>query len=247
LRTRLRWAMGLADRRGVDRAIALAHVGRPVLLLGPTGLDQELIARDIHGESDRMLRRFVTANGSSSARQLRSAEHGTAYIDLSERVSATTICALFGLDRERSIRPIFAAPDRLHARRVLGMLANGPAIQLHGLTERGEDVPILMQDLLDQVGCAHQLASLGPDRVANLARVRWPRNLDTLRTSAHRIAAYLEFGLRAGARHLNITHTALETFLMRMFDPERAARRLGRSGERAILRTVPRSSRVRRA
>lgn len=222
LRTRLEWSIGLTAGREVDGALALIEEEGPLIVLGPPGLDQVAIARAIHHESDRVLRPFVVLGRRVRAAELEAAQGGTVVVDLATvQVTPTLVRALLGWGRTEqtlAIRPVFVARTRVVVSRVLGVIADGPVIQLRGLSERGRDVPVMLDRLLAQSGSGPRVAALPAKDIAGLTRARWARNLETLRESAVRLAAFLELGLSGAGRRLGISRQSMDLHLRRMFD-----------------------------
>ncbi len=151
LRPPLTRGIGLAAHAKVDEAMVTATAPAPLLLLGPRGCEQAVIAEAIHLASPRRPHAFVAiqpplATLAEQAAVLRHASHGTAFLDLAaiEAPSAPFVAELFG--RTYATRPIVAAPDITTAARRLGetRLPAMRVIQLRPLSERPADIELLL-------------------------------------------------------------------------------------------------------
>jgi len=173
---RLYRSVGLSARTEVREAASLIGSERPLIIVGPAGLDHEAIAREAHASSSRRRYPFVVVDTSQAQarRTLARAGGGTVYVDLTDvDLDGRFASALVGWDGSSvDVRPIFSSHDLERLRAGLGALADGPCVRLRPLSERTGDVPHLLAQLLGEAGHKASLAALSTARRRGLTRAR---------------------------------------------------------------------------
>ncbi len=223
---KLQWALGLSAHEHVDEVLALAAHDDPLLLLGPSGCGQRVLAEAIHQASARAPRAFVPiepplATEGEWRAVLAHSTSGTAFLDLSfiANPSARFLRELFGATYKT--RAIVAAPDLSIASDLLGHehLTRLRPIVLPPVSARVAEILRLFDLLFLETGSKHRIANLGSDNVVALCRRDWEKNLDELTSAAPRLLAVLAHDMsitEAAASLPNTTRQALSKWLVRL-------------------------------
>lgn len=206
------WRTLFATRSPIlEDRLARAHVGAdadtPILITGEAGTGKDLLARAVHKASSRRDGEFVAVDCGSLdpgrgdadlSRAFAAAAGGSIYLRNVDDLPATLHAALERLldggdvrvlaSSERRVEDL-AADDRF-ADELLDRLAVLP-IDLPPLSRRREDVPLLVQQCLDEVaaesGQPHRTCS--PEAMELLVSSRWPGNVRQLRMVVREIAS----------------------------------------------------------
>lgn len=221
LRERLRWSMGFDRHDSVDEAInEIAHE-RPVALVGPTGSEQEDVARAIHAASVRSkLPFFVVPDRPTSRAQLVAHRGGTIFVDLTaiakKHITASFVRALLGAGSEPPLylRPIIAARQERDVRALF--LAHTPlalpVVDLPPVRDRRSDLPRMLDELMRRAG--RRLADLDAAKRAALLSRPWQRNLEEVRQAGAILGVWLsERSGRKTAEKVGLSHEGVNKFL----------------------------------
>jgi hypothetical protein len=217
LRNRMLWVLGLRAHLAADLAVEAIATNAPLLLVGPPGCEQRLIAEEIHRRSPFCDRDFVVAPPAIATHEEQAAilAHGrasTIYLDLSAAKQAPP--EGFATRAFEHSRPIIAATSEDHAARMIGPVARRlHVIRLAPPAERRDDIPRLLDALIAQEHAARgasgellPLAALGERNIERLKDQPWPGHFDDLRYQVPRLHALLSNGakLRRAAEALGL-------------------------------------------
>ncbi len=206
------WRAEFATRSPLmEERLAKAHMvagtDAAVLVTGEPGTGKELLAKAIHRASARNEAAFVSldcgqldpATGEAEiTAAVSSAGAGTLFlIDVDELPTALRPCLARLLDRRqaRVVASSDRGPDDLagddrDSRDLIDQLG-AVHIELPPLSKRREDIPLLVQQCLDDVAAEASQAkrSCSPEAMELLASARWPGNVRQLRMVVRQAAA----------------------------------------------------------
>jgi hypothetical protein len=201
LRRALGTFFGFDQHERLDDYLTLLHV-EPLVLLGDRGAERGHLADALHRGSSRRHRRFVEIDDPEQGRGaltalVEKAAGGTVFVSLDRLRQHASLAPLIGLvfNRQYDVHPTFAARSLKEARTVLNASADlFRPVTIPAIKERKEDIPALLDTMLEEQGSPHRVAELGSDRVAAMREYAWPRNRVELRETAARIAPLLAHG-----------------------------------------------------
>ena len=225
LREDLRLALGLSAHPTVDEALATIALGGHLLLIGPPGCDQRVLARRIHDRSPRRSNSFVeidphSIGAGAIASAASEAALGTAFLDLHQPgrgLSPTLIREVF--ERDRHVRVIVSAPSQEEAIERLGAhRARFDVIEVPSIADRRADLIALFDYLCAELPTELRLKDLAPVwDPRSLESYPWPGNLDQMREELPwPIALAQHKKVRATARVLNMPHNTLSKWIQRV-------------------------------
>ncbi|MFM7205834.1 MAG: sigma-54-dependent transcriptional regulator [Planctomycetaceae bacterium] len=189
--------------------IAMAAAGdRPVLVTGPAGCGKRLTARAIHDHSGRRGRPILTTNLSALAPAARGVElfgSGTVPGLVARAAGGTLVIeeieAATAEVQERLATILESSPAEAGAVRIIATTRRDPArlgladrlaaqlrslvVRVPPLTERGDDLPVIVRELLSRHAAAHGVRppDVSPAFLAAVAARTWPGNVRDLKAA----------------------------------------------------------------
>jgi DNA-binding NtrC family response regulator len=197
-----------AMARVLTLAVKAAKTQLPVLIEGEAGTGKQLLARAIHGTSERAGRPFIALDCSTApdaetalTAKLAEAQGGTLFLaeigTLSTEAQAKLLDVLQGTSRRVNVRVVAATTSRLlnlaqagAFREDLYYRLNVLPIYMPPLRDRREDVAPLAAHFLARIAAetGRSIAGLSPAALELLMRYDWPGNIRQLETALYRAA-----------------------------------------------------------
>lgn len=194
----------LEDR--LAKAYVAAASDAPILITGEPGTGKDLLAKAIHEASARREHEFVAVDcgaldpehdEADLERSLAQAAHGTLYLRNVDDLPASLqgrLAQWLATDDVRTLATCerrlddLAADDRL-TDELLDRLAV-VQVDLPPLARRREDIPLLVQQCLEEVAAesGHARRTCSPEAMELLATARWPGNVRQLRIVVRQVA-----------------------------------------------------------
>lgn len=229
--------VGFGDHHRLDRDIVTLP-GTPLVIVGPTGSERGHLATDLHKFSPRRHRPPIELEAPDRAATVKTtveaAKGRMVYVSLDALGARAKLATLVKavLDRSNDVWPILVAPSWQHASKLLAAAAGlFQVIEIPPVASRGDDVPALLDLMLEEQGSPYRTAALDPERVAAMCEYRWPNNRVELRQTAARLAALIHCkgNLTAASALLREDYTTFRLALLRV--GAITARARGRSDE----------------
>jgi two-component system response regulator GlrR len=189
----------LEDR--LDKAHRIAPTDSAVFITGETGTGKEMLSRAIHRASPRREAELVTiecgsleaatadaaaASESALTRALAEARGGTLLLRELDALPVPLQTRLAKLLEGADVRVIATLEEATEPARLSPELLDrlgAVTVELPPLSQRREDIPLLVQQCLDDVAAetAQPKRSCSPEAMELLAAARWPGNVRQLR------------------------------------------------------------------
>jgi DNA-binding NtrC family response regulator len=191
-------------------AMKAAKTQLPVLIEGEAGTGKQLLARAIHGTSERAGRPFValdcsTAPEAALTEKLAEAQGGTLFLaeigTLSAQAQAKLLDIVQGKGARMNVRVVAATTSRLlnlaqagAFREDLYYRLNVLPIYMPPLRDRSEDVASLAAHFIARIAAetGRSLTGLAPAVLDLFHRYDWPGNISQLETTLYRAASLSE-------------------------------------------------------
>jgi len=226
-RPRIADLVGYDDRKAVDHLLVKAVGTERILITGPDGAGHERLATLIDQASRHRSVAPVTVNANDDKGRtplappddaIDRARGGTLILTVDGRVIDPAWAAR-ALDPDAQARLIIIAPTlKLAANSVgLAVIAKVEEVKLRALRERADDVPTLLDRLLEAEGAPARFASFTPPNQRALKKYGWKGNFDEAAEAAYYLAALVTHeSIRSAAPALDLPRSTLQYWTKRM-------------------------------